>query len=68
MKVIKEKLKRKIALAIAIVLCFNSFGAIVNDNDGSAFVTKGEFEAMKKVLLIKLLITIIVLMAKLMVR
>ena len=48
MKIFKEKLKRSVAMLIALVLCFNSFGAIVSDNDGSAFVTKGEFEAMKK--------------------
>ena len=47
MKIFKGKLKRRLAIFIALVLCFNSFGAIVSDNDGSAFVTKAELEAFK---------------------
>ena len=36
-----------ITLLLTIVLSINSFAAIVSDNDGSAFITKAEFEAMK---------------------
>ena len=31
-----------------IIITFNSFSAIVQDNDGSAFITKFEFETLKK--------------------
>ena len=37
----------KIAAILIVAICFNSMSAIVSDNDGSAFVTKAEFEAMK---------------------
>ena len=40
--------KRALCLIFAFLLSINSFAAIVSDNDGSAFVTKAEFEAMKK--------------------
>lgn len=36
------------ALFLVVLMSINSFAAIVSDNDGSAFVTKAEFEAMKK--------------------
>ena len=32
---------------LVIVLCFNTFSAVVSDNDGAAFVTKSEFEELK---------------------
>ena len=39
--------KRFIAFCMVIIFSVNSFAAIVADNDGSAFVTKAEFEALK---------------------
>ena len=36
------------ALFLVVLMSINSFAAIVSDNDGSAFVTKAEFEAMKR--------------------
>lgn len=48
MKNMIKKSKRLLTLFLSWLLCFNSFAAIVSDNDGSAFVTKAEFEAMKK--------------------
>ena len=47
MKKVKCKLKRVGAFLIILLLCFNNFAAIVSDNDGSAFVTKAEFDALK---------------------
>ncbi len=35
-------------IAFVIMFSLSSFGAIVNDNDGSAFITKSEFEALKE--------------------
>lgn len=43
-----NKIKRTLALFLIILLSIQSFAAIVSDNDGSAFVTKTEFETMKK--------------------
>ena len=40
--------KKALCLIFAFLLSINSLAAIVSDNDGSAFVTKAEFEAMKK--------------------
>ena len=37
-----------IALLLLIFICFSSFSAIVSDNDGAAFITKAEFESLKK--------------------
>ena len=39
--------KKALCLIFAFLLSINSFAAIVSDNDGSAFVTKAEFEALK---------------------
>lgn len=39
---------RVLCLIISLMLTINCFAAIVSDNDGSAFVTKSEFEALKK--------------------
>ena len=47
MSKMKKMLKRFSSLCLSIFLCMNSFAAIVADNDGSAFVTKSEFEALK---------------------
>ncbi len=32
---------------LVFVLCLNSFAAVVSDNDGSAFITKAEFDSLK---------------------
>ena len=40
-------IKRKIALLLVLLLSIESFGAIVSDNDGSAFITKAEFDSLK---------------------
>lgn len=40
-------IKRALSLLLIFLLSINSFAAIVSDNDGSAFVTKQEFEALK---------------------
>ena len=40
--------KRALCLVFAFLLSINGFAAIVSDNDGSAFVTKAEFESMKE--------------------
>ena len=40
--------KKALCLIFAFLLSINSFAAIVSDNDGSAFVTKAEFETLKK--------------------
>ena len=39
--------KRFVSLSLVLLLCVDSFAAVVSDNDGSAFVTKAEFEALK---------------------
>ena len=43
----KRKIKIVFCFAMVIILSFCSMAAIVSDNDGSAFVTKSEFEALK---------------------
>lgn len=40
-------LKKIICILCLLVININSFAAVISDNDGSAFVTKAEFEAMK---------------------
>ena len=40
--------KKALCLIFAFSLSINSFAAIVSDNDGSTFVTKAEFEGLKK--------------------
>ena len=47
MKKIKRMLKRVVAAFATLLLCINSFAAIVSDNDGSAFITKAEFDSLK---------------------
>lgn len=46
----KNKLfgKRIIVAIIVVCMYFTSFAAVVGDNDGAAFVTKAEFDALKK--------------------
>ena len=40
--------KKALCLIFAFLLSINSFAAIISDNDGAAFVTKAEFEALKR--------------------
>lgn len=48
MEIKKIKLLKKIlSLTLVLFLCIESFAAVVSDNDGSAFITKAEFEALK---------------------
>ena len=42
-----KKLKRFVCLTISILLSFNTFAAVVSDNDGSAFITKAEYDSLK---------------------
>ena len=39
--------KRALCIIFALLLSMNSFGAVVSDNDGSAFITKTEFDSLK---------------------
>ncbi len=39
--------KKIIAIIFTLLLCINSFAAVVSDNDGSAFITKAEFDSLK---------------------
>lgn len=42
------KIRQKIAVILIVLLCIeNSIAAVVSSDDGAAFVTKAEFEAMK---------------------
>ena len=40
-------IKRVMALSLVLLLSIESFGAVVSDNDGSAFITKAEFDSLK---------------------
>jgi hypothetical protein len=40
-------IRRMAALFLVLLLSIESFGAIVSDNDGSAFITKAEFDSLK---------------------
>ena len=40
-------LKRVLSLTLVLILCVENFAAIVSDNDGSAFITKAEFDSLK---------------------
>ena len=40
-------IKRVFCISLIFLLSINSFAAIVSDNDGSAFITKSEFDALK---------------------
>ena len=42
------KIKALISLVILVGFSVSTMGAVVSDNDGSAFVTKAEFEALKE--------------------
>ena len=39
--------KKLLALFLVVLMSIDSFAAVVSDNDGSAFVTKAEFEGLK---------------------
>ena len=40
-------IKRIICIVFALLLCIENFAAVVSDNDGSAFITKAEFDSLK---------------------
>ena len=40
-------IRSKIATILVVLMCINSFAAVVGDNDGAAFITKAEFESLK---------------------
>lgn len=42
-----RKIKSAIATFLVVLISIESFGAIVSDNDGSAFITKVEFDSLK---------------------
>ena len=43
-----KTLKRLVCLVLSILLRLNTFAAVISDNDGAAFVTKAEFDSLKK--------------------
>ena len=46
----KEKLLKKILVfCLVISFSYESFAAVVSDNDGAAFITKAEFDSMKQI-------------------
>ena len=47
MKKRKRLIRRIAALFLVLLFSIESFGAIVSDNDGSAFITKAEFDSLK---------------------
>ena len=47
-KYVEKYLKHGLIIILCLSFITNSFAAIVSDNDGSAFVTKAEFDALKK--------------------
>ena len=47
MKKIKIKnINRALTFIFCILMCITNFAAVVSDNDGSAFITKAEFDAL----------------------
>ena len=44
---LKKIFKKIIAIVLVLIFSVNSFAAVVSDNDGSAFITKAEFESLK---------------------
>ena len=44
---IKIKIKKVLSLFMIVLLSIESFAAVVSDNDGSAFITKAEFDSLK---------------------
>ena len=43
-----KEYSKKLAVLLIFALSINNFAAVVSDNDGSAFVTKAEFESLKE--------------------
>ena len=43
----RRLIKRMTSLFLVLLLSIESFGAVVSDNDGSAFITKAEFDSLK---------------------
>ena len=41
-------IKKLLALFLVVLISIDSFAAVVSDNDGAAFVTKAEFDALKR--------------------
>ena len=39
--------KKLLALFLVVLMSIESIGAVVSDNDGSAFITKAEFDSLK---------------------
>ena len=44
---IRIKIKKVLSLFMVVLLSIESFAAVVSDNDGSAFITKAEFDSLK---------------------
>jgi hypothetical protein len=43
----RKMFKKALCLSFALLICINTFAAVVSDNDGSAFITKAEFDSLK---------------------
>ena len=43
----KNQIIKFMSILIGLSLCINNFAAVVSDNDGSAFITKAEFDSLK---------------------
>ena len=43
----KMNIKQRLTWLLIVLMSINSFGAVVSDNDGSAFITKAEFDSLK---------------------
>ena len=41
-----KKMFKHMCIVLIMILSFNNIAAVVSDNDGSAFITKAEFEAL----------------------
>ena len=46
-KLIKKLSKRLLALFLVVIMSLSGYAAVVGDNDGSAFITKAEFDSLK---------------------
>lgn len=46
-KIMSKGVNKILILIIVLSLCANTFAAVVSDNDGSAFITKSEFDSLK---------------------
>lgn len=43
----KKLLRKLLSVMLICLLCVDSFASVVSDNDGSAFITKSEFDSLK---------------------